>query len=97
MSRYGNNIVKTKWREKGTLQVLTGIKLYGNDKFGLIKEIIGIITDELGINIKSFTLNTNNDLFEGEALLYITSIDHLNHVIKQLQKVEGINKIYRID
>ena len=97
MSRYGNNIVKTKWREKGTLQVLTGIKLYGNDKFGLIKEIIGIITEELGINIKSFTLNTDNDLFEGEALLYITSIEHLNHVIKQLQKVEGINKIYRID
>ena len=97
MSRYGNNIVKTKWREKGTLQVLTGIKMYGNDKFGLIKEIISIITDELGINIRSFSINTDNDLFDGEAILYVTSIEHLNHVIKQLQKVEGMSKVYRID
>jgi len=97
MSRYGNNIVKTKWREKGTLQVLTGIKMYGNDKFGLIKELINIITDEMGINIRSFTINTNNDLFEGEATLYITNIEHLNHVINGLQKVEGMSKVYRID
>jgi len=97
MSRYGNNIVKTKWREKGTIQVLTGIKMYGNDKFGLIKEIMSIITDELGINIRSFSINTDNDLFEGEAILYVTSIEHLNHVIKQLQKVDGMSKVYRID
>lgn len=97
MSRYGNNIVKTKWREKGTLQVLTGIKMYGNDKFGLIKEIMSIITDELGINIRSFSINTDNDLFDGEAILYVTSIEHLNRVIKQLQKVEGMSKVYRID
>ncbi len=97
MSRYGNNIVKTKWREKGTLQVLTGIKMYGNDKFGLIKEIISVITDDLEINIRSFSINTNNDLFDGEATLYITSIAHLNNVIKELQKIEGMSKVYRID
>ncbi len=97
MSKYGNNIIKVKWREKGNLQFLTGIRMYGNDKLGLIKEMISILSGEMGINIRSFNITTNNDLFEGQVTLYVSDIDQLNNIIKELQKVEGVNKIYRID
>ncbi len=97
MSKYGNNIIKAKWREKGDLQFLTGIRIYGNDKFGLIKEIINILTGEMGINIRSFSIQTNQDLFDGQATLYVSDINQLNHIINKLYQVQGIDKIYRID
>ncbi len=97
MSKYGNNIVKVKWREKGDLQFLTGIRMYGSDSFGLINKITNVLTSELGINIRFFRLTTNNDMFEGQATLYIKDSIQLNHVISKLQKIDGIEKIYRID
>ena len=97
MSKYGNNIIKAKWREKGDLQFLTGIKLYGSDRLGIIKDITNIISSELGINIRSFLLETNNDLFEGQAMLYVKDSEQLNVIIGKLQKIEGVEKIYRIE
>lgn len=97
MSKYGNNIIKAKWREKGDLQFLTGIKLYGSDRLGLINDVSGIISSELGINIRSFSVETNNDLFEGRAMIYVKDSEQLNTIIKKLQKVEGVEKIYRIE
>jgi len=97
MSRYGNNIIKVKWRDKKDLQFLTGLRFYGQDKFGLIKEIINVLTAELEINIRSFKLDTNHDLFEGHATIYVSHSKQLSDIIKKLQKIEGIEKIYRID
>jgi GTP pyrophosphokinase len=97
MSRYGNNIIKVKWRDKKDLQFLTGIRFYGHDKFGMIKEIINILTAELEINIRSFKLDTNNDLFEGQTTIYVSHSKQLNDIIQKLQKIEGMDKIYRIE
>jgi len=97
MSKYGNNIIKAKWREKGELQFLTGVKLYGSDRLGLIKDITNIISSELGINIRSFTLETNSDLFEGQAMLYVKDSEQLNTIMMKLQKIEGVEKIYRVE
>ena len=97
MSTYGNNIIKVKWREGEDLQFLTGIRLYGQDNFGLIQKITNILTSEMGINIRSFSLTTNNDLFEGQCTLYVSDITQLKSIIDQLQKIEGIEKIYRMD
>lgn len=97
MSKYGNNIIKAKWREKGSLQFLAGIKLYGRDRLGIIKDITNVISSELGINIRSFTLETNSDLFEGQAMMYVKDSTQLNTIMMKLQKVDGVEKIYRVE
>jgi len=97
MSKYGSNIIKAKWREKGDLQFLTGIKFYGSDRLGLINDVSNIISSELGINIRSFTVETNNDLFEGSVMIYVKDSEQLSTIIKKLQKIEGIENIYRIE
>ncbi len=97
MSKYGNNVIKVKWRDKGQLQFLTGIKMYGNDTFGMMKEITNVLTSILEINIRSFSITTHDNLFEGTASIYVNDSQQLQNIIMELQKINGIEKIYRID
>ncbi|MCK5847450.1 MAG: bifunctional (p)ppGpp synthetase/guanosine-3',5'-bis(diphosphate) 3'-pyrophosphohydrolase [Bacteroidales bacterium] len=97
MSRYGNNVIKVKWRDKGQLQFLTGIKMYGNDTFGMMKEISNVLTGVLEVNIRSFSITTHDNLFEGTASIYVNDSQQLQKIIGELQKINGLEKIYRID
>lgn len=96
MATYGKNIVKAKWREEGNLQFLSGISFLGYDKFGLIREIIEILTSQMGINIRSFDLETHDEIFKGKAMLYVQNSQQLDDIIKKIQKIEGINKVVRL-
>jgi len=96
MATYGKNIVKAKWREEGNLQFLSGISFIGHDKFGLIREIIEILTSQMGINIRSFDLETHEEIFRGKAMLYVQNSQQLDDIIKKLKKIEGINKAVRL-
>ena len=96
MSRYGNNTIKVKWREKGQLQFLTGIKMYGNDQFGLLNEITTVLSGELEVNIRSFSIDTHDNLFEGIIKIYVNDSPQLQKIIQELQKIDGLEKIYRI-
>ncbi len=97
MSKYGTNVIKVKWREKGNIQLLTGIRMYGTDSFGMIKEITRVLSSVLEVNIRSFKIDTHDDLFEGWASIYVNDSDQLRKIIEELQKIEGLEKIYRID
>ncbi|GHU85600.1 RelA/SpoT family protein [Bacteroidia bacterium] len=97
MARYGNKIIKTKWTDDSQVSFLTGIKIFGYDKQGILNEIVSIISQSLGINMKNVNFETSEGKFEGSITLYITDILHLNALIKEIDKVEGINKVYRMN
>ncbi len=96
MATYGKNIVKAKWREEGNLQFLSGISFVGHDKFGLIREIIELLTSQMGINIRSFDVETHDEIFKGKAMLYVQDSKQLDSIIKKMKKIDGINKATRL-
>ena len=97
MAKYGSNIIKVKWREKGNIQLLTGIRMYGNDSLGMLKEITNVLSGVMEVNIRSFNIKTHDDLFEGWASIYVNDSEQLRNIIQELQKIDGLEKIYRID
>ncbi len=96
MATYGKNIVKAKWREEGNLQFLSGITFVGHDKFGLIREIIELLTSQMGINIRSFEVESHDELFKGKAMLYVQNSKQLDDVIKKLKKIDTIKMATRL-
>jgi len=96
MATYGSNIIKAKWYENQTPSFLAGITISGVDRQGLINQITQIISNELNTNIKSFSIETNNGIFEGEIMLYITNIDHLTNIVSKLKKAAGVKKVLRL-
>jgi GTP pyrophosphokinase len=97
MSKYGNRIVKTKWKENEQVTFLVGIKLTGNDRKGMWRDLTGVISRQLDLNMKSVNLSAVEGIFEGTIMLYISDVDQLSTLMEELRKIEGVDKVYRMN
>ncbi len=97
MSRYGDRIIKAKWNNKESIGFLTGIRIKGVDKKGLIRKITEIISDNYNLNIRSFHLDTSEGTTEGKILFYVHDTDSLKKVVESLKNIKEIVKINRLD
>ncbi len=97
MSKYGDRIVKAKWRPDEAITALTGITLRGHDKKGLIAELIHIITEKHGINMRSMNIEASDGVVRGYITLYVHHYKELEHVMNDIRKLENIEKVFRIN
>jgi GTP diphosphokinase / guanosine-3',5'-bis(diphosphate) 3'-diphosphatase len=96
-STYGHKMVKIQWSETNILFFLASIKLTGIDKIGIIRDVSKVISEELNVNIRTFHLESKEDIFEGEIKLFISDVKQLKKLIKNLAKVEGVKQVYRAE
>lgn len=96
MSKYGNRIIKAKWRKEQEIAFLSGIRISGFDRKGMIKEIIDVVTSQLNLNIRSIDISTKGNVFTGKLMLYIQNLKALNKLIDNLSKIDQLEKIERI-
>ncbi|MEO5978582.1 MAG: RelA/SpoT family protein [Chryseolinea sp.] len=97
LSHHGNRVVKAKWTSQHEVAFLTGLKILGTDRVGLINDVTKIISEELKVNMSSMSIHTDFGIFEGEIMLYVNDTRHLEHLIERLRGVEGVEKVNRFD
>jgi guanosine-3',5'-bis(diphosphate) 3'-pyrophosphohydrolase len=51
----------------------------------------------LKVNMRSITVDSDAGIFEGTIKLYVNNTSHLDKLISNLTKVEGILKVTRFD
>ncbi|MBT1706318.1 RelA/SpoT family protein [Chryseosolibacter indicus] len=97
LSHHGNRVVKAKWTSQHEVAFLTGLKIRGTDRVGLINDVSKIISEELKVNMSSMSIHTDSGIFEGEIMLYVNDTRHLEQLINKLKIVEGVVKVSRFD
>lgn len=97
MSKYGNKIVKSKWKSNSALEFLAGINIKGYDRIGLMNDITKVISTQLNINIRSVNLETVSGVFDGVITVYIHNTEQLKDLIENLKTIDGLDKITRIN
>ncbi|MDH5396772.1 MAG: bifunctional (p)ppGpp synthetase/guanosine-3',5'-bis(diphosphate) 3'-pyrophosphohydrolase [Cyclobacteriaceae bacterium] len=97
LSQHGNRVVKAKWASQHEQAFLAGIKVIGVDRVGLINDISAIISEELKVNMRSMSIDTDAGIFEGEIMLYVNDTKHLDMMMSKLKKVEGVAKVTRFE
>ena len=95
LSNFGYRVVKAKWTSQQEIAFLAGLRVDGTDRVGLINDITKIISDELHVNMQSISIETEGGIFEGIIKLYVNDTRHLEMLIKKMEKVKGIVKVYR--
>ena len=96
MAEFGNRIIKAKWHKEQKIAFLSGIKIYGFDRKGMIKEIIDVITSQMELNIRSLNVETQGYVFTGTIMLYIQNVKSLDMLIEKLKQIEHIENVVRI-
>jgi GTP diphosphokinase / guanosine-3',5'-bis(diphosphate) 3'-diphosphatase len=96
MSQHGNRIVKAKWRQDDIINFLTGLKIDGIDRKGIVNDFAHVISQELDINIRSFNLESSEGVFEGVIMIYINNASSLINLISKLKEIDGVEHVTRI-
>lgn len=97
LSNYAYRIVKAKWTNQKSLSFLAGIKVKGIDEVGIVNNITKIISNELNVNMRSISFDSNDGIFEGTIMVFVQDTNHLTGLIKKLTGVKGVLNITRID
>jgi GTP pyrophosphokinase len=98
ISKYDYRVIDVNWvktKEKQSFQ--TQIKISGIDELGMVNKISDIISNNMKVKMRSISINSDNGMFEGHVNVYVTSIKHLDALLKKLKKVKGILKVTRTD
>jgi len=97
LANHTNRVIKAKWTSQYEVSFLTGLKVMGTDRVGLINDVSKIISEELKVNMSSISFRTDAGIFEGEIMLYVNDTRHLELLIGKLEKVEGVVRVIRFD
>ncbi len=97
MSSFGNQIIKAKWNAGEKVGFLAGIKISAKDSFGLISSLIGVITKEYNINIRTFHIRTSGGTADGTVTLYVSDNNTLKKLLINLGALDGVIAAIRID
>ncbi|MBN8577033.1 MAG: bifunctional (p)ppGpp synthetase/guanosine-3',5'-bis(diphosphate) 3'-pyrophosphohydrolase [Cytophagales bacterium] len=97
LANHGNRVIKAKWTSQHEVAFLTGLKVIGTDRVGLINDVSKVISEELKVNMSSLSFKTDQGIFSGEIMLYVNDTRHLEMLIDKLEKVEGVVKVTRFD
>ncbi|MFY0593900.1 RelA/SpoT family protein [Roseivirga sp.] len=95
LSNHGNRIVKAKWLSEQQNAFLAGLRIIGTDRVGLMRDVTDIISNELKVNMRSISIDTETGIFDGQIKLYINSTRHLDQLIQKLEKVMGVMRVTR--
>jgi len=98
MATFGQHIIKVRWGKNQRIEFLTEIHLTGEDRLGILKEIVNVITTEFHLNIRSITIEASHDasFFEGYIKLFIHNTRELQRLIQKLSRLPGILKVERV-
>jgi GTP pyrophosphokinase len=97
LANYNYRVLKAEWANQSGSNFMAELSIIGVDSGpGVIQAITSEISNNLGINIRSFSIEGYEGYFEGKVSLFVKNKDQLNHVIAAIKKLEGINNVSRI-
>ena len=98
MSHYGHRISKAEWGSTSGLSFVAELLIIGVDSGpGVIERLSNRISSDLGLNIRSFSIEGNEGYFEGRVKVIVTHRDQLVTAIKAIKAIDGINNVVRVE
>jgi GTP diphosphokinase / guanosine-3',5'-bis(diphosphate) 3'-diphosphatase len=98
MSHYGHRIAKAEWGASAGMNFIAELLIIGVDSGpGVIERLSNRISSDLGLNIRSFSIEGNEGFFEGRVKVVVSHRDQLVLAIKALKGIDGVNNVVRVD
>ena len=94
-SNYAYRIVNAKWIDSSQNEFTAKLQLTGLDDLGLVNKVTQVISNTNNVNISQMSFDSNDGTFEGNILLKVKNTALLKKMIKQLQNINGVDKVVR--
>ena len=94
-SNYAYRIVNAKWIDSSQNEFTAKLQLTGLDDLGLVNKVTQVISNTNNVNISQMSFDSNDGTFEGNILLKVKNTALLKKMIKQLENINGVDKVVR--
>ncbi len=95
-SNYAYRIMPAKWIDSSQQEYATEIRISGIDHMGLVNDITKVISNNLHVNMKSLSFETDDGIFSGKIKLIVKNKALLKKILDNLKKINGIDKVSRV-
>jgi GTP pyrophosphokinase len=98
VERYPYRIIKAKWQDtkkKSSFQAT--IRISGTDEIGIVGQISHVLSKDIGVQMRSINIDTNNGDFEGTLRVFVNGLEHLDFLMNKLRSINGVFSVSRAD
>ena len=95
-SNFSYRIINAKWIDSSQSDFKTELLISGIDTIGLVNEVTRIISNTHNINMISVHFESNDGVFNGNIILVVKNITILDNLVKNIKKINGIDKVTRV-
>ncbi|MFT6336727.1 MAG: guanosine-3',5'-bis(diphosphate) 3'-pyrophosphohydrolase [Saprospiraceae bacterium] len=98
LANYGYRVLKAEWADQVGNNFVVDLLITGVDSgIGVIQSLTNEISNKLGVNIRSFSIDGVEGYFEGRISVVVINKNQLNLVMRSVEKLEGVSTVSRID
>lgn len=98
MANYGYRIMKAEWVFTNDVTFIAELRITGVDSGpGVIERLTHQISTQLGLDIRSLSIEGDEGYFEGIIKIKVRNTDQLNMAIRALQTIDNISAVTRSD
>ena len=94
---HSERVVPVEWSRQKDVQFASTLRLVGEDRVGIVSDMTAVISKSLKTNIRSITVTSEDGMFEGTIVLYVSDVGQLRRIMKRLGRLDGIYGVYRDD
>ena len=95
-SNYAYRIMLAKWIDSSQQEFFVKIAITGIDHIGLVNDITNIISENMLVNMKSISFESNDGLFSGKINVVVKNNTIIKKLLEKLKKINGIDKVRRV-
>ncbi len=96
-SSYGNRIIAAEWDTKKALSFPVFLYIEGIDDMGLLNRITEVISQQLNVNIRKLSMETEDGIFKGKIQLYVHDVEDVKTICNNLRKVNNVKSVTRVE
>ena len=97
LANYSYRVLKAEWAGETNTNFTVDLSIIGVDSGpGVIQSITNEISNNLGINIRSFSIEGDEGYFEGKVSVFVRNKDQLNVVMNSISKLDGVSNVTRV-
>ncbi len=98
MANYGYRVMRAEWAQQAGSSFRVDLQITGIDSGpGVIERLSQKISSNLGLDIRSFSIEGKEGYFEGKISLIVHNKDQVILAIRALKSLEGISSVVRLD
>ena len=92
---HAERVIPVEWSRQKDVQFSSTLRLVGEDRVGIVSEMTAVISKSLKTNIRSITVTSEDGMFEGTIVLYVSDVKQLRRIMTRLGRLDGIYGVYR--